>query len=299
MRIGVALALCVACHKSSPPVAAAGSAQPAAASHADSNCSSLPFATTTPVPEASAAAWLGSDRLVVVGDSGNHGAYVVVDADTGTTIEQGQLPLGDSSDDLEGFSEHDGLFYGVISAGWIYTWKRAGSGFQLVDGPYALGPVDLSAKKNAKRPPPGDGMVCDAHGVNCGRNYEGLCLARTANADGCAGYVASKSDGHLYCVAFDASHRLAVRRDGAIYVDEPARLADCTYDDAGNLWAADNTFGLAQVFRIDGGSAVPFDKFGPGFPEVIAVRGDVFYRMSDLGGAPSLMAKFRCSPIAK
>ena len=129
-----------------------------------------------------------------------------------------------SSDDLEGFSEHDGLFYGVISAGWIYTWKRAGSGFQLVDGPYALGPVDLSAKKNAKHPPPGDGMVCDAHGVNCGRNYEGLCLAHAANADGCAGYVASKSDGHLYCVAFDASHRLVVRRDGAIYVDEPARL---------------------------------------------------------------------------
>ncbi len=296
MRIGVALALAAACHRAPPPPAVTGgSAQPAR----DDGCHSLPFATETPVPEASAAAWLGSDRLVVVGDSGNHGAYVIVDADTGTTIEQGQLPLGDSSDDLEGFSEHDGLFYGVISAGWIYTWKRAGSGFALVDGPYALGPVDLSAKKNAKRPPPGDGMVCDAHGVNCGRNYEGLCLARAANADGCAGYVASKSDGHLYCVAFDTSHRLVVRRDGAIYVDEPARLADCTYDDAGNLWAADNTFGLAQVFRIDGGSAVPLAKFGPGFPEVIAVRGDVFYRMSDLGGAPSLMAKFRCSPIAK
>src|SRR5580704_4224131 len=121
MRIGVALALCVACHESPPPPAATpGSAQ------TDGDCSALPFATQTPVPEASAAAWLGSDRLVVVGDSGNHGAYVIVDADTGTTIEQGQLPLGDSSDDLEGFSEHDGLFYGVISAGWIYSWKRAG-----------------------------------------------------------------------------------------------------------------------------------------------------------------------------
>jgi hypothetical protein len=294
MRIGVALALCVACHKSPPPPAATpGSAQ------TDGDCSALPFATQTPVPEASAAAWLGSDRLVVVGDSGNHGAYVIVDADTGTTIEQGQLPLGDSSDDLEGFSEHDGLFYGVISAGWIYAWKRAGSGFELVDGPYALGPVDLPATKNAKKPPKTDGMVCDVHGTNCGRNYEGLCLAKSRNPGGCDGYVASKSDGHLYCVAFDAAHHLVVRRDGAIYVDEPARLADCTYDDAGTLWAADNTFGLAQVFRIDGGSAVPFAKLGPGFPEVIAVRDDVFYRMSDLGGAPSLMAKFRCSAIAK
>jgi hypothetical protein len=284
MRIGVALALCVAC--------TSGSAAPP-------RCTSLPFASSTPVPEASGAAWLGSNRLVVAGDSGNHGAYVIVDADSGATVEQGQLPLGDSSDDVEGLSDHDGLFYGVISAGWIYAWKRAGSGFQLADGPYALGPVDLPAAKNAKKPPKTDGMVCDAHGVNCGRNYEGLCLAKSPNADGCAGYVASKSDGHLYCVAFDANHRLAVRRDGAIYVDEPGRLADCTYDDAGRLWAADNTLGLAQVFRIDGGSAVPFDKFGPGFPEVLAVRGDTFYRMSDLGGAPSLMAKFRCSAIAK
>ena len=31
-----------------------------------------------------------------------------------------------------------------------------------------------------------------------------------------------------------------------------------------------------------------------GFPEVIAVRGDTVYRMSDLGGAPSLIAKYHC-----
>ena len=31
-----------------------------------------------------------------------------------------------------------------------------------------------------------------------------------------------------------------------------------------------------------------------GFPETLAVRGDVIYRMSDTGGAPSFMKKYRC-----
>jgi hypothetical protein len=34
---------------------------------------------------------------------------------------------------------------------------------------------------------------------------------------------------------------------------------------------------------------------GAGFPETLAVRGEIFYRMSDTGGAPSLMAKYRCA----
>jgi hypothetical protein len=31
-----------------------------------------------------------------------------------------------------------------------------------------------------------------------------------------------------------------------------------------------------------------------GFAELIAARGDIVYRMSDTGDAPSMMAKFRC-----
>jgi hypothetical protein len=285
MRIGVALAVVAACGKAQAPVS--------------DRCTAQPFATSTPVPEASAAAWLGSNQLLVIGDSGNHGAYGIVDAATGTTLEQGALPLGDSSDDFEGLATLGDTIYGVISSGWVYAWQRAGSGFQLVDGPYSLGPVDLPPTGHGDHPPATDGMVCDVHKSNCGRNYEGLCLAPAPTPDGCAGYVAAKADGKLYCVAFDASHHLRVRRDGAIAVDGPARLADCAYDDTGRLWAADNLFGMAQVFRIDNGSAVPFEAFGPGFPEVLAVRGDTFYRMSDLGGAPSLMAKFRCPAATK
>jgi hypothetical protein len=59
-------------------------------------------------------------------------------------------------------------------------------------------------------------------------------------------------------------------------------------------------FDLANVYRVthweDPASAQVerFASLGVGFPELIAVRGDVIYRMSDLGGAPSLMAKYRC-----
>src|SRR5580704_173103 len=273
----------------------------AAAPPVSNRCTSQPFALESPVPEASGAAWLSPGLLLVAGDSGNHGAYAIVDANTGATVEQGLLPLGDSSDDIEGLAALDGTIYGIVAPGWIYAWRRVDHGFELVDGPYALGPVDLpkQARGAGDKPPVGDGMVCDAHGVNCGRNYEGICLAPQPTSDGCAGYVAAKADGHLYCVAFDANHHLAVRRDNAIAVDEPGRLADCTYDDAGTLWAADNLFGLAEIFRIERGSAEPFAAFGPGFPEVLAVRGEMFYRMSDLGAAPSLMAKFRCPAVTK
>jgi hypothetical protein len=44
---------------------------------------------------------------------------------------------------------------------------------------------------------------------------------------------------------------------------------------------------------------VPVAQLGSGFPEVIAAHGDVVYRMSDTGGSPSMMAKFRCTPGAR
>src|SRR5262250_380752 len=63
-----------------PETSAAGTGAPVAAS--GWRCEALPFALTTPVPEASGAGWLvidGKLSLVVVGDSGNRGAYGVVD----------------------------------------------------------------------------------------------------------------------------------------------------------------------------------------------------------------------------
>ena len=65
--------------------------------------------------------------------------------------------------------------------------------------------------------------------------------------------------------------------------------------------AGNNFFDRSEVYRIDGwqdparAKVVEIGALGVGFPEVIAVRGDIVYRMSDTGGSPSLMSKFRCT----
>ena len=306
-----------ACDRGSTPTApsrgsAAGSAEapaplpaplddkPAAPS---SGCTQLPFAESTPVPEASGAAWLTIDgklELVVVGDSGNNGAYGIVDPDTGATIETGKLPLSDEAgDDIEGVSAHGDKIYGLTSAGWMRVWRRSGKGFELVEPPYPIGPVTLSRKTTKKHAPEGDGMVCDAHTVNCGRNYEGLCLAAAPSSPRCIGFAASKADGHLYCLT-DEAGKLVAHHDRAIEITRPGALADCAFSEDDTLWAGSNMFDLGNVYRVahwDDPAHATLDKVGSlaiGFPELLAVRGDLVYRMSDTGGAPSLMAKFRC-----
>ncbi|HMG21543.1 MAG TPA: hypothetical protein VK607_09515 [Kofleriaceae bacterium] len=270
-------------------------------------CEPLPFAESAPVPEASGAAWIPVDgklALLVVGDSGNHGAYAIVDPDSGATLETGKLPLSDEvSDDLEGVSALGDRIYGLTSSGWILVWRREGKGFALIDKPYPLGPVDLPDTKNNDRPPRGDGMVCNGRVVNCGRNYEGLCLAPAATPaarpGACVGFAASKADGHAYCLTEDAG-KLVVHHDRAIAITPPGKLADCTFSDDGALWLGSNLFDLSRVYRIahwQDPATASVELIGPlpiGFPELIAVRGDIVYRMSDMGGAPSLMAKFRC-----
>ena len=291
---------------------AAGSAQAVTASPAGSatdpdgappGCEPLPFAESTPVPEASGAAWLvidGKPALVVISDSGNHGAYGIVDPDTGATIETGTLPLStEAGDDIEGVSARGDKVYGLTSAGWMRVWQRKGKGFELVGAPYALGPVDLPDTKNDARAPKGDGMVCNAHVVNCGRNYEGLCLAPAPRAGACLGFAASKADGHLYCLTEEAG-KLVVHHDRAIAITRSGALADCAFGDDDTLWAGSNLFDLGNVYRVSGwedpanARVERVGSLGVGFPELIAVRGDVVYRMSDLGGAPSLMARYRC-----
>jgi hypothetical protein len=253
-----------------------------------SQCPQQPFALSTPLPEASGAAWLvidGTLGLVVVADSGHDGAYVVLDPETGETGEQGRLPLAKLSDDIEGLAGRDDKLYGLTSSGLMRVWRRKNAGFELVDGPY---PIGTEADKT----------VCPPRG-RCPINYEGLALAPSPQGS-CAGFACSKGDGHLYCL---------VERDGRFAVDlqqpriavaRPGVLGDCAFSDTGTLWVGNNAFGLNEVYRVDGWAdpatarVVSVNAFGIGFPEVIAARGDVIYRMSDTGGSPSLMAKFRC-----
>lgn len=287
----------VACKDASPPAKSAppetreapAAAGDAAIADDGSKCPQQPFAGSTPLPEASGAAWLAIDgklSLVVVADSGHEGAYAVIDPETGETGEQGKLPLGKLEDDLEGLAAREDRLYGLTSTGLMRVWKRNGNAFELVDGPYPIG-------KTA------DGTACTAGSVHrCKINYEGLALAPRPQGR-CAGFACSKGDGHLYCLV-EENGRYAVDPGQRIAVTRPGVLADCAFSDTGTLWVGNNMFGLNEVFRIDGwaepktAKVVSTNAFGIGFPEVIAARGDVIYRMSDTGGSPSLMAKFRC-----
>ncbi len=284
-----------------PAAATAGTAAPGTAD----GCRELPFAETTPVPEASGAAWLeidGALALVVISDSGNDGAYVIVDPESGATREQGKLPLGGDGEDLEGIAARGGKLHVVTSPGWIRTYERKGRGFALVDGPYALGPIDLPGRRGGlgNKPPEGTGMVCDAKYTNCGRNYEGLCLAPGPVTGRCVGFAASKADGHLYCVALRGG-KLAVEHAGAIRIARPGAIADCAFSEDGRLYVGSNLFDAGNVYRVTGWedpARARVATLGPllvGFPETLAVRGDVIYRMSDTGSAPSHMKKYRCA----
>jgi hypothetical protein len=290
--------------------AAGGSGSGSGAPGVVVGCTELPFAKSTPLPEASGAAWLeidGALRLVVISDSGNDGAYVLIDPESGETREQGKLPLGGPGEDLEGIAARGAKLYVVTSPGWVRVYERRGRGFALLDGPYSLGPVDLAGRGSllGNEPPAGDGMVCAAKASNCGRNYEGLCLAPPGaagppgTAGRCIGFAAAKADGHLYCLV-ERAGRLAVERAGAIPISQPGAIADCAFADDGRLYVGSNTFDLGAVYRVTGWQDPATAKVASigallvGFPETLAVRGDVFYRMSDTGGAPSAMKKYRC-----
>ena len=305
-RILLVAVLAAACGKAkdtgTDPVAVPA---PAVGSPAGEPCQALPFAESAPVAEASGAAWLtldGTPSLVVISDSGNAGAYAIVDAETGESRETGTLPLGEAGDDIEGLATRGDTIVGVTSSGWIRTWNRVAGGFSLAEPAYPLGPVDLPSKGGmGDQPPAGTGMVCGARATNCGRNYEGLCFVDPAHAKGpCVGFAASKADGHLYCIV-DEAGKLAVKFAPRIAIGRPGVVADCAFSDDGTLWVGSNLFDLAQVYRVDGwatpesAKVVALAPLGIGFPETLAVRGDVFYRMSDTGGAPSLMTKFRCT----
>ncbi len=302
---GSALVLLAACSGKPDVPAATGSAEvPREA--APIECTDLPFADTTPVPEASGAAWLdvgGKPALLVVADSGNHGKYAIVDADGGATIEEGTLPLGATTDDdIEGVAVRGGRFYTLTSPGWIRAYQRTDRAFDLVDGPYALGPIDLddTPRGMGGPPPKGTGMVCAAKATNCGRNYEGICLAPdTTTTARCIGFAAAKADGHLYCLIED-NGRLVVHYEHSIRITRPSMIADCAFSDDGRLYVGSNVFELGDVYRVDNWQTPDDAKVTKvaalpvGNAETLAVRGDVFYRMSDTGVAPSMMRKVRC-----
>ncbi len=301
---------CGACGRREPrsdePVVVAGDDAAAAP-----RCVRLPFAEEVSVAEASGSTLLtleGRLLLLVVGDSGNSGAYVLVDAATGERVERGQLPLGrGAGDDLEGISADGDDLLGVTSAGWMRRWRRVDDGFALVDGPYPVGPVDdtlpLAPRAGGLGASDTDSVACGAMGVNCGKNYEGLCVAPGEPAGTCAGYLAARTDGRLWCLVRDGA-RLRVDTTRSIEVTGGNVLTGCDVaPDEDALWAGANPLGGNAVWRITGwrtpATAVVTEVggFGDGFPESLAVgKDDVIYRLSDTGhGANhSLASLWRC-----
>jgi hypothetical protein len=285
-----------------PPAPTAPEPQP---EPAELRCERLAFAAELPIAEASGATLLsidGHDRLLVVGDSGTHGAYLLLDPEDGTVLERGALPLGEGAgDDLEGVAVEGDRIVGVTSAGWLRAWRRVAGGFALIDGPYPVAKVDprlpARPKLGGLGATPTDSMACAAHGVNCGKNYEGLCL--TPGDGPCAGWLAAKADGHLWCLARDGD-RLRADRTHSIAVTTPDVLSGCAHEPASDaLWLATNGFDGA-VYRVTGWR-VPAEARverielpGGLFPEAIAVRGEVIWRFDDLSQPPSPAGRWRC-----
>lgn len=264
------------------------------------------------LPEASGAVYVPAAgdvpaHLLVVADSGNDGDYVELDADSGAVLASGQLPLdADASDDLEGLSAVGGIVYAITSSGWMRHWRRRPEGgYNLIEPAYPVASGGESASPGARAGRPrGPGLVCsDAHKVNCGSNYEGMCLRQDEVADGeCAGFAAAKETGLLHCLVRGKSGRLAVDPARSIPVAPAHVLTGCHFAPEGDLlWAGNNAFGGNAVYRIRGWKQPEKARIerlvgiGSGFSEAIAVApGHAIFRFSDTGGAPSLFDKFIC-----
>ena len=279
-------------------------------------CEPLPFAASTPIPEASGAAWVtfrGKPALFVISDSGNEGAFGIVDPDTGETLDQQAGRRSNYGDDYEGAAARLGEVWLVFSNGRLAHVSQTDDKFWISSPISPLGEPIADAEEapgHGTQPPKGKGMVCGGmHAANCGRNFEGICLDdRSQYTKGpCAGFVASKADGHLYCLLEHAGERTTYTADyeRSIAVTAPGQLADCAIGQDGSLWAGANIFGANTIYRVEGwedpihAKVETVGPYGVGNSEVLAVKDDVIYRMSDTNGSPSLMAKFRCRRTAR
>ncbi len=194
------------------------------------------------LPEASGAANLGAGRYLVVADSGHSGQALVVDHQTGAATPV-TLPLGSGAgDDIEGLeAAPDGRIFGLTSAGFLRAWRVE----VTTDGPSAelvFGPVAVSAAAE---------WACDPLGVNCGPNYEGLCLHPAPSEGDCAGWAASKALGELVCL----------RSSGDGFVIDPSvrrvvlpadQLSGCAFapDAPHRLFVAGNVYSGDQLYEV-------------------------------------------------
>jgi hypothetical protein len=217
-----------------------------------------------PLPEASGAARLGPRRYLVIADSGNEGRGLIVDEAAQVTIPV-TLPLGaGAGDDLEGLDiAPDGRVFGITSAGWLRAWRFESEGSQAS---LVFGPARVSDDPE---------WTCAPNGVNCGPNYEGLCLHPApdgAEGDRCAGWLVSKARGELVCLRTAGE---GYRVDTAVLkVVAPAnQLSGCAYEPEPpyRLVVAGNVFSGDRIWEVGDHDIEQLPESGAGNQETLLV----------------------------
>jgi hypothetical protein len=246
---------CIACDRRATAASSdAGTSAPAPVAASGITCKTDPsFPATLQVAEAAAAAEVelipGNREILVVSDSGRGGAALLVRVPSGPTRAI-TLPLDPAaSDDVEGMAwvtAHadggGGALYTLTSSGAVRRFVPDGKGGLRRDqDAYPLG-ASPAACPNLRD-------------VNCGRNYEGLCLRSRTTPARCAGYAASRASAELECLVFDGDRLVAddlrpPMRLGRGLVPAGS-LSDCAFGAA----AGPATTTLLVTTNVYGGSA--------------------------------------------
>ena len=241
----------------------------------------------------------GLREILVVSDSGRNGAAMAWSKAGGTRPLV--LPLdGAASDDLEGIA-----WQADPSGARLYTLTSSGAVRVFV--PDGKGGLRRSGESYRIAPPP---LSCDdLHGINCGKNWEGLCLRSPAAHARCAGYAASKTETSLYCVDRDAAGRLSIdprRPPVALSLDRWMRregvLSDCAFGAPAGpaedvLIVTTNVYGGSQTYLVDEatGRATSLDLQATASNEAVAIdRDGAFYAFLDDNGETSAATRFEC-----
>jgi hypothetical protein len=252
------------------------------------------FPATWKVAEASAAAEVsllpGSRELLVLSDSGNDGEALLWEIPTGP-FRSIRLPLDKAaSDDIEGAAWLRGHLYTLTSSGAVRRFSPDGrGGLQREGSAYPIG-----------RPPFSCRSLTD---INCGHNYEGLCLRANPSAARCAGYAAGKRDEKLYCLVLEGETLRVDPIKPPIVLDLPRNsLSDCAFGAADGpardvLLVTTNVYGGSTTYQVDEatGALEPLDVVGLPNNEAIAVDSSgALYELMDSDSSASLAYRLTC-----
>lgn len=260
----------------------------------------LGFGARWSIAEASGAAEVelspGVREMAVAADSDNDGAVLLLPlgARPGALVagtRKISLPLDhDASDDIEAIAWREGALFTLTSAGAVRRFVPDGKGaLAKSGGAYPIGPPPLSCPRLAE--------------VNCGRNYEGLCLRGGSVRARCAGYAASKQDDALHCVVIVNGKLMIDTVKRPLKLDLPRHaVSDCAFGTEGGpaentLVVTTNVYGGSKSYVVDevSGALARIDLAGHVTNEAMAIdRDGALYQFMDDGREPSSGSRATC-----